>query len=362
MNKFVTTALAVAALGTVANAQPKESDWLELDREINSLASAVPATGAIGGWALLLRSAFIYSSDELAQIGGEDTSGFKILDARFSAWGEIENYGWRVSYNLFDGSAALEDAYAYWLCGEWFTATMGNFRANVFRSNTVWEENQLFIDRSHIGAAFDRFDTGLGARGDYQDFSWYINIMNGSNGKASGHFWNARLEYHWNGGAGDFEGSYGHGDDPQGSFGLVYGMDDTVSGDTGFFGLDANGTAGPIGWGAEVAMIDEDYTLGLDTGIHWSGAANGLSFANDDDSTPWTVFVSYLINQEFQAALRLLDFDNVFDESVITLALIYYQSGMAAKWNAEVFSISTDDPGADDTTGFQLSLNLGSSL
>ena len=72
MNKFVTTALAVAAAGTLSHADPGDNDWLELDDEINSLASALTPAQDGMGWSALIRVYYDYSSDD---VGTVDVSG-----------------------------------------------------------------------------------------------------------------------------------------------------------------------------------------------------------------------------------------------------------------------------------------------
>lgn len=349
MSKFVTTALAIAATSSIGFTEPTEdSDWLELDSEINSLASAVSAPsssqGPIGGWAALIRANYTFTSDT-----DPDTSGFIGDDARVSAWGEVGDYSWRFSMNagpFFGGSfdLNLEDAWVKWACGEYFTAVVGQFRPRVLLSNSVWEENQLFINRSILGVEFDFFDTGVGAEGSVQDFSWYAQVLNGFNGPVESHLWLLRGEYHLNGGRGDYEGAFGSDDDLRGTIGATYLMDDTVSGDSGLVALDLGGSVAQFGFGFEIAFTDDDFS--------------GFFGLIDGDSEPWDAYVSYLLNQEFEVGFRFEDLDDSDDTTLWTAGVSWYHSGKNAKWNAEVSDVDSD---IQDGFVVQIGLTVGSS-
>ena len=103
MNKFVTTALGLAAVGSVGMADPGDNEWLGLDSEINHLArSLTPAQDGMG-WSFLMRIAYVYSSDDIATdnvtgatFGGEDISGFDFNDLDLAFWGSVGDFGWRL--------------------------------------------------------------------------------------------------------------------------------------------------------------------------------------------------------------------------------------------------------------------------
>jgi len=94
MNLFVKGALALAATSTVGLADPADSsDWLELDSEINSLATTYASSQGDGmGWSGLLRYNYTFSSDDVATGNGDDVSGFDFDDADIAFWGGIGLY------------------------------------------------------------------------------------------------------------------------------------------------------------------------------------------------------------------------------------------------------------------------------
>lgn len=368
MNRFVTGALAVAATSTVGLADPADSsDWLELDSEIHGLASSYAASQEGMGWTALLRFTYTFSSDDVATGGGDDdVSGFKFEDVDMAFWGGVGNYQWRISWDMGDGfssptpsfAATVEDAYVQWECAEYFTTTAGSYKARVLLSNIVDPENQLFIDRTALGSAFDWWDAGVAINGSQDLFRWYAGLQNGSSGQFSGHRYYARGEFDLGTGASVYEGALGASDDLNATLGAVYYLDDNVSGDGQMFAFDARGTAGPISFGGEIAFIDEDLTGMLSTAPDF-GRFNtgGLSFADDDDTNPFSLWAGYLLNDEWEGGVRYDDLDNADDESVISVVVNWYRQGHNAKWQAQWSDVDSD---GDDGSIFQVGLVVGS--
>jgi hypothetical protein len=136
MNRFVSTALALAAVGSAANAGTGDNEWLELDSEINGLASTLQPSQDGTGWAALIRAVYTHSSDDIATGGGSDVSGFNFNDVDLAFWGSQGPYMWRISTDIDSNEAGvassaeftLEDAYVAWDCGGYFRAQMGQFK------------------------------------------------------------------------------------------------------------------------------------------------------------------------------------------------------------------------------------------
>jgi hypothetical protein len=359
MNKFVTTALAVAAAGSVSSADPGDSDWLELDSEMTSLASSLTSDNHGMGWTALLRTYYVHSSDDIATGGGPDQSGFGFVDVDFALWGSVADYGWRVSADLESGSLSLEDAYAFWACGEYFTAMFGQFKPQVLRSGFIDPENQLFINRTAMGSQFDLWNLGIGADGFWEQFNWWVSIHNGSNGSTSDHLYALRVEWSLGTGAGDFEGAMGGSDELNATFGLSLVNDDSVDGppqdpDNSRIYLDANGNFGQFGFGVEIGMFDDDAggTVGTDY---------MLPLAFEGDSDPLNVTLSFLLNPEWEFGLRYEDLDNGTtgaDNTVLSLVANWFQSGNNAKWQAQWSDVDADT-GNPDGSVFMVSLVVG---
>jgi hypothetical protein len=361
MNKFVTSALALGVAGSLAHAGTSDGEWLELDREISSLAAPVmsPAQGGIN-WSALIRVGYAYSDDDAALVNDEELLGAEFDDVDLAATGAVADFGWRVSGDLDSGSFSLEDAYVSWQCGEYFTTMLGNHKAAFLRSNMVAPENLLFQNRTAIGSVFDGWDNGLGAHGTFEDMlSWYASIQNGANGSASDQAYYVRLEYNLGEGAGGAEGALGASDELSGTIGVAFANFDDLSGTNGddqVFALDVWGTMGQIGAGFEVASVDEGLAATTDEDF----LAGPVAVVFDADSTPWDITGSFLVNEEVEIGARFESTDSDDDANLITLGVNWYQAGHNAKWQASLTDVSSDDD-AEEATVWQVGVSVGSS-
>jgi hypothetical protein len=297
MNKFVTSALALSVAGSLAHAGTSDGEWLELDREIASLATPVtsPAQGGIN-WSALIRVNEYYSGD-FPSAGGETPSGVGFQDIDLAATGQVGDYTWRIS---------------------------------------------------------------VGINGSFEDMLMYsLSVMNGANGVYADHAYLARLEYNLGEGAGNAEGALGAGDDLAATIGVSYANFDDLSGtggDDAIYAIDFWGTAGQIGFGAEWANIDKGIMGGTDEDFF--AGLTGITF--DADSNPYDVTGSFLINEEMEVAVRYEDSDNGDGVTALSLGFNWYQSGHNAKWQVSLTDISSD-VSADEGTIWSAGLSLGSS-
>jgi hypothetical protein len=377
MNKFVTSALALTVAGSLANAGVGDNEWLELDREISSLAAQPvmgPAQGGID-WSALIRVGYAYSDDDVALDPGtgEDLLGAKLYDIDLGAMGQVGDYAWRISGD-FDGGSdnfgdlTLEDAYVNWSCYESIGVLLGNHKPMSMRSANVAPENLLFQNRTAIGSLFDLWDNGVKVHGSFEDMLRYcVSMTNGSNGIASDQAYCVRVEYLLGEGAGGAEGALGAGEDLAltiGGFWANFDDRTAMDGDDQIYGGDVWGTVGPVGFGAEVLSIDDGFDattgngLATDEDFLAGGAGTGLvSF--DADSTPWDVTGSFLVNEELEVGARYESTDSDDDTNLITIGLNWYQSGHNAKWQASVTDISSDTD-VEEGTIWQVGLVVGS--
>jgi len=366
MNRFVKTALAIVAAGSVANAGTGGNEWLELDSAINGLSSSLQPSQDGMGWSALIRAVYSHSSDEIAIGGGAnspDVSGFNFNDVDMAFWGNQGPYMWRVSADISnneggDNSTAflLEDAYVKWNCGGYFDAMIGNFKPHASRSNSVDPERLLFIDRTAIGSAMDRWDNGIGASGTWEQAAWYVAVMNGSGAAGGGHtrdhLYVLRGEWNLGSGAGLSDGAVGSSDTLNGTAGVTFINDDTVAttagnSDTDMWLLDFHGNVSQFGFGGEVAVINDDFGMATDEDFSNTFVPLILS----DDSKPWNVAVSYLINPEWEVGVRYEDLDNDDlagvggageDNTLTSLVANWYRGDNAGKWQAQWTDVDGD--------------------
>lgn len=392
MNKLVTTALAVAAAGSLSHADPGDNDWLELDGEINDLATALTPAQDGMGWSALIRANFLYSSDEVAtgSPGNPDLAGFAFADVDLAFWGSVGNFGWRVSTDILpnegsllgvggnnvDGGSpfVLEDAYVYWDCTQQVTLTLGNQKPMGLRSGHIYPENQLFIDRTALGSTFDYWDNGLTAAGSWEDFDYAVQVFNGSENDLTGgsnfsaasknHIWLLHAAWNLGDGAGAVEGASAGNDDLNLTVGFTYVSDDTTAGDpistrTGdgnMLAVDINGSINQFGFGAEIADLDDDGSRNVSRDFGSGQLGGGLpvpvGFANNgalftDDSTPWNLTGSFLLSPEWEIGARYEDIDDFSNTSILSVGVSWYRSGSNAKLQAQWQSWDSDATSLD---------------
>lgn len=379
MNRFVKTALAIAVAGSAAHAGTGDNEWAALDSEISGLASPLTPSQDGMGWAVALRAVYSFSSDDLFTFGGmdPDLSGFAFNDIDLAFWGNQGPYSYRVSADIDGNSGSdldLEDAYVRWGCGGYFDATMGNFKPRLSLSNSVDPERQLFIDRSAVGSSGDWWDNGIGLSGNFEQFNWFAGVQNGSNGHTRDHFYFLRGEFKVGTGAGAYEGAMGSSDALNGTLGLTFINDDTIGDITGdgdsdntAWILDFGGNISNFGFGAEVAQLDDDF--GATTDEDYSNifdSTGGTFLVLADDSSPWAVYGSYLINPEWEVAVRYEDLDNDEvlgangpDNTVLSVAANWYRGSNGGKWQAQ-WSMVDADSAFDDGNIVEIGYSVGS--
>jgi hypothetical protein len=407
MNKYVTGALALAVAGSAAYADPGNSDWLELDSGINTLATSTNATGDYANIKVLLRTGFIYGDDGLVNgrvlddntgdflDDGASLSGFRLMDAEINGGTQIGDVAVRLGFDLAGRNMDLQDAYAMWACGG-FDVIAGNYKPHITRTGFTDPENLFFMERSVIGASNDFYDTGIGFRSTMDQFSFGVDVMNsgsightvdmlvGSNSGffssgignsiESGHEYILRAIWNFGREPGNYEtdpeDAYGASDDLVGSVGFFYTMDDIINhgADTEVMGLDGQGTMGQFGFGFEVEDRADD-AIAV-TGSNWNEVAYHIDAGGtpivvpglvlQGDSNPFMLYGTYQVNEQFGVGLRYEDLDNgdVDDNSVITLGGNMYDVGHNGKLSANLVQISSD---FDDTTVFQVGYTFGAS-
>jgi hypothetical protein len=376
MNRFVKTALAIAAAGSVANAGVGDSEWSVLDSEISGLASSLKPSMDGMGWSVLLRAVYSHSSDDIATGGGanHDLSGFNFNDVDVAFWGNHGPYTFRLSADIDDNEAGiatgntslvLEDAYVRWPCGDYFDVQMGNMKPRVSGSNSFDPEKMLFIDRSAFGSSFDFWDNGVGVMGMMEQIAWYAYVLNGVNGHSSDHIYVLRGEFKLGSGAGEYEGAMGSSDQVNGTLGLTFLNDDsapTVGNNSDMYAwlLDFHGNASNIGFGAEFIMLGDDLN-GLATDEDFNNIfAAPLQFQGD--SNPFSIYGSYLISPEWEVGVRYEDLDNGSnggpDNSIISVAANYYRPGNGGKWQAQ-YSMFDADSAFPDGDVFEVGYSIG---
>jgi hypothetical protein len=330
MNKLVYSSLVLTLVSTPGFA----TEWANLDQEINNLNASLDshtATGPkLGGW---LRSRLVDNSDA-------DEQGFTLDAVRLEISGDAgADYGYKVSFDLADGSAELKDAYATFKLGDMATAKLGNFKTDFLRSSTVAQNRLVLLDRTALGknSLWDDRQMGLGIMGNFETIGWSLSAQNGNDALGDEHKFAAKVSADlMGGGIGKAEGAYGANDGTAISAGLSW-LDD--------------------------GSFDAGSAIGLEVGLTMSGFSLAGEFVDLDDdvgnNTPWDITGSYLFTQNWEAAVRYQDADDGSDTTQMTVGVNYYISGHDIKWTAQYDTTDSDDAGLEQDA---LSLGLGVSF
>ncbi len=388
MKTFLSGAIFLSAFGGPLLANGATSDWLGLDEELNSLASAVTLQGSEPSFGALLRANVLMTSDfNGGGPGSEDILGFDLEDAKLWAKGDLGDFSWRIMFDFANEesgtpgggaataegksyltdlananssssyAAALQDAYATWDLNEMLTLTFGRFRAPTTRSMWISSDQLLFLHRSLLGEFGYTFDEGVMLSGTYEsNFSWHVSAQNGGDGLEDDLRLNGRAEYAFGMPAPMTEGAWVNTDEIEATVGVFIGDDGDPSGtggsgiDGGYYGLDVTANMGQLAFYGELANLDNGVAAGF-------GALNGTSYS--DDATPWSAAVSYMLSpEEWEVALRYEDLDDASNTNVLTLGANYYMTGHNAKWQLNVITVDSDSNALDGTL-FGLGLTLG---
>ncbi len=392
MNRLLTSALALTALGAIGHAaNGGEDDWLELDSEINGLATSVSTQGDWMNIKALLRGFYNYSNDNMATVVigdpddadsdgdfetsiGDDVSGVSLEDAEVNGNFQVGDFKLRLGIDFRSGGTELQDAFGMYHVNPDVSVRMGRYKPHVLRSNFTDPDKLFFPYRTALGAAFDYYDEGIGAFGDVDAISWSLDVLNGpsDNGNRSGHLYVVRVL--WNSGrlAGQYEttpeDAFGAGAEPAFTVGATVVENDVDRGDASAIGVDAQGTVGRIGFGAELMRIGEDMMMATQTS-GWHSLGTPLMFGDGNQSTTaWSVQGNIMPSDRFGLGARIENLDNAADETIFTLAANMYDAGHAGKLTAAVSFISTDGGiggttpvNYDDSTVFTLGYTFGAS-
>lgn len=338
MKKFAYGAIALAAVG--AAAQATDTGWSGLDQEINSLSATLATqntTGPkVGGYII---TALDYESDppilddngtpgdptDDTATEGDDTLGWDFRNIRLIVSGDLgHDYSYKVSFDLANGEAALQDAYVDWKITDGIKGRWGRYKLPMVRSGLISKQKLLFLQRTAIGDVLGVRDIGVSVSGQFEMVNFWVNAQNGVDGVTKDMFYNARVTFDVMGdGVAMVEGAYGAGDAMGLTIGAAIGDDSGV--DNGLvWVIEAALTSGPFSIAAEIADFDED----------WPN-----QFA---DSTPWDATASFMFTEMYEVAARYEDFDNDNDEVAYSLGLNRYVAGHDIKWTLQYTRLETD--------------------
>lgn len=381
MNKFVLGALATTVVGGASLAS--DSEWPELDRELEALSSTyqakAPAGPEIGGWVI---GAFDWSGDlqTVDPTSGEvkDLGGVNMRSARIYAQGDVGSYGYKVEFDFFDseqsfyyqflsgtatalgpgstGTGAtgnLLDAYGQVNIADSFHVRLGQFRTPLLQSALIDRNRTLFIDRSILGSLFAGRNPGAMAYGELAEIvGWYVAVQNGIDGSGDDYRFTGRITVDVLGdGAGSMnEGAYNASEETSLRLAAAFADEGSLDQGTVVSG-EAYLTSGPFSLSGEVADLDEGFSTLPGTPWSTTGTPTG--------ETPWAATGSFLISEMWEVGVRWQDLDDTGNTNLISGVLAWYHDDWNTKWQLEYTSSTSDDPTLEADT---ISLGLAVSF
>jgi len=340
MNKFILGTLTATLVSTTAFAT--ESDWSGLDREIEALSSTLAPAGegaAVHGW---IHVRWDSSSDFM--VGTADTSGAAFSSIRLNATGSVADYKYKVGFDLASGSASLRDAFIDWNFTDNLKGRLGNFKVPFLQSVLQGVVGRLMVQPTNITSLFGANagltglrDAGAAVMGHFDMLNFAAALQNGSDGQGDEYRTTFRVGADLMGeGAGhNCEGAYGAAEGMNLSAAVAYSEDGAIT-DSAMTGFEVYLTNGP--WAAAGEMMDNDKAVG--------------------DNTPWDATVSFMFNEDYEAAVRWEDRDDTANTNDLTVGVNRYISGHNAKWMLNWRTTDSDSAVLDGDT-ISLALVLG---
>lgn len=326
------------ASGPGAGTPASDEQWLALDRELETLASALSGEAGPVRYGGLVRAFYGYSENQFDAVGTGELSGFTLNDVDVFTEASFGDFSVRASFDAGGGEAELEDGYAVLPWGDASRLRIGRFKPHVLRSASIDPENLLFKERTFLGSAFDRWDLGAEFFGEYDDFSYWFSATNGASGQGADHFYAARLEWlFYDPGLPLAEGARDRQD-----------LLRMVAGATIFAESFTPGTHDNDGWGLDGALALGPWAfhvewLSLDTGFEGTqgeGRERPIVFAGN--SSPIALTFSCRFDEHWQGALRMDRADNDDDTEKRALALQYLPDERAVTWIFEAVDLQSD--------------------
>lgn len=357
---------SAAALTAASSAFANESDWAQLDQDIQALSASLQGVEnsgpTIGG---RIRAAYENSGDVSVPFDTDgdgtpdvmnDLGGFTVYNARLYMSGTTANdIGYRLEVDFAGGPLAgtglglgganLLDAYLDIPVAGEITVRVGQFRAFVLRESQIDSGDLMFFDRSVPAALFAGRSQGIAVNGDMDAFGWAVTIQNGGDAQGDDLFYALRGEIDFLGesGVGNVEGAYGASEDLQGTAGVAYFNDDAVD--------DADGFA------VEAVIASSQFSGNLtivSTGDGISGSnvdlneRNPVGLAAVADATIFSLGGSFMLTQEsseygaWELGARLQDLDNDADTTIIDVGANYYVAGHDMKYIINFTQVDSD--------------------
>jgi hypothetical protein len=333
--------MCAAALTLSGFAVASETDYSSFDRDIEALVSGRLADNA--GPQISGKVQVIYENSSDVAVGANDLGGFDVNRARIVVSGERQGYGYTIQVD-FASATILKDAFIDIPINN-FSARVGMFRAAFSRNASNSSSKLFFINRTEVGQLFDDRDTGAMFHGNMDQLSFFLSLMNGTDGRGDELATVIRVAFNFMGaGIGNIEGAFGGPDELSGTAAISM-FDD---------GEATDGSSTLI----EAHVANSQYSAGLelfDADNAGVTAAPGASLASDD-ATAMVLYGTYMLTpDQWEIGARFQDLDDANDTTLMEIGVNRYLDGHNLKYSLGYRSISSDNAALEaDILQFQL--------
>jgi len=350
------TALLLLHPAISAGGGDDSGEWLELDREIASLAAAPLLEGGDGPqFSFDAIFSYQYSEDEFYSSGGENLSGVDLRRARVTSRGKIGDTSYKISGELAGGTASLRDAYATWECGEMLNLTFGFYKNPILWATWSSRYADAFNDVTVNGQELRGRSEGVMLASEIGDFELLFSVQNGADGLADENLLVGRAQWNILGESafGKWHGAYGYGDETQLSAAVAFSDDGAID----------NGSTRAAEFGLVMSsfslrgdLVDYDQGYDVGTGIDLDSTL-GTPKA---DTTPVAITAGYLFgDDEWEVLARQESFDDTFKTVRTSFGLVHYgEQGPKLRWALLFQDLSSDLPALEGSR-VEISLSLG---
>ncbi len=392
MKTLVTSAVALTLTSVPGFAS--ETDWSQLDKEVEALTASLAQNGN-GGPSV---SGFLQTFYGYTGVPGPvDIGGFWVPNARIELEGDVADYHYRVEYNFaaldsdgpvddpatanidesqFDRSSqSLLDAFLHFPLGG-INGTVGQFKPPVLQGSLTNRDELTFFSRSVMGEVFAARDQGAMVSGQFDQVAVWLAVMNGGPEAGIGTVGDAlffagrvSVDLLGEGVSSSAQGSLGGTRDPSATAGLSYFDDDATN--AAGVAIDGVVSTDVYSFGGELLALRNETGSGAgNTGMFY---ARGLpSFLGLDtgrlnlaeDSMPWSATGTYmLVPDTWEVAARYQELDNGSvaigqpGAQVGDVAINHYMNGHALKWTLQYTRIFLEQADDLDVVAFGATLS-----
>jgi phosphate-selective porin O/P len=358
MKKLVYSALALSV--TTAGAFASDSDWSNLDQEIEALTASNVLDTTGPKFSGRVRTYYESSGDVSVGDGPNDLGNFNLRETRLKMTGSRGDYGYTMQVE-FAGGISLLDAFLDFPLGGQVNGRFGQFKAGFSRSGLLSGGNIFFVDRNIIGNLWSGRRQGFMLSGEFDQLGWWLTIQDGGNvGSASAgdpgdeYLITAKIAFDLMGEGANAknEGAYGGTEEPSATAAIGFYDDSNVDSGDGTL-LEFHGGTNVYAFGLDILDVGDGLVAS-----NGNAVASPFNTTIAGNTTPISLFGTYMLQPDtWEIGVRFQDYDNTANEDKLDIGVINHIDGHKLKWTIQ-YSTTTSDVAANEVDWIAIQLQL----